>query len=200
LPRRIARDVGRDLPAEEDSMRIDRWQSTFILALFVCVASSAALAQSEAPGVTDFSGAKAEAIEASDITSALAVPRGTRIEPSAPPTVRLPIFFEFNSADLRPEGRALLDKVGAALASDELATFRFSVEGHTDSVGSEGYNSELSAQRAEAVKAYLMAQGVPADRLGTVGHGEAAPVADNETDDGRQRNRRVELINLGSVE
>jgi outer membrane protein OmpA-like peptidoglycan-associated protein len=181
-------------------MRIDRWQSTFTFALIVCVASSAALAQSEEPGVTDFSGAKAEAIEASDITTALAVPRGTRIEPSAPPTVRLPIFFEFNSADLRPEGRALLDKVGAALASDELATFRFSVEGHTDSVGSPGYNSSLSAERADAVKAYLMAQGVPADRLGTVGHGEGAPVADNETDDGRQRNRRVELINLGSVE
>ena len=181
-------------------MRIDRWQSTFTFALIVCVASSAALAQSEAPGVTDFSGAKAEAIEMGDITTALAVPRGTRIEPSAPPTVRLPIFFEFNSADLRPEGRALLDKVGAALASDELATFRFSVEGHTDSVGSEGYNSSLSAERAQAVKTYLMAQGVPADRLGTVGHGEAAPVADNQTDDGRQRNRRVELINLGSVE
>jgi outer membrane protein OmpA-like peptidoglycan-associated protein len=200
LLRRIARDAGRVLPAEEESMRIDRWRSTLTFALIFCVASSAALAQSEAPGVTDFSGTKAEAIEASDITTALAVPRGTRIEPSAPPTVRLPIFFEFNSADLRPDGRALLDKVGAALSSDELATFQFSVEGHTDSVGSDGYNSSLSAERAEAVKAYLMAQDVPAERLGTIGHGEAAPVANNETDDGRQRNRRVELINLGSVE
>jgi len=181
-------------------VKIHRRQSILTLALFVCAASSAALAQSEAPGVTDFSGAKAEAIEASDITTALAVPRGTRIEPSAPPTVRLPIFFEFNSAELRPEGRALLDKVGAALSSDELTTFRFSVEGHTDSVGSENYNGPLSAKRAEAVKAYLMAQGVPPERLGTVGHGEMAPVADNDTDDGRQRNRRVELINLGSVE
>jgi outer membrane protein OmpA-like peptidoglycan-associated protein len=181
-------------------MKIHRRQRILTLALLAFGVSSAALAQSEAPGVTDFSGAKAEAIEASDITTALAVPRGTRIEPSAPPTVRLPIFFEFNSADLRPEGRALLDKVGAALSSDELATFQFSVEGHTDSVGSESYNGSLSAKRAAAVKAYLMAQGVPAERLGTVGHGEAAPVADNETDDGRQRNRRVELINLGSVE
>jgi len=194
------RDVDRNLPTEEKSMRIDCWQSTLTFALFVCTASTAALAQSEAPGVTDFSGAKAEAIEMSDITTALAVPRGTRIEPSAPPTVRLPIFFEFNSAELRPEGRALLDKVGAALSSDELATFRFSVEGHTDSIGSENYNASLSAERAEAVKAYLMAQGVPENRLGTVGHGEVAPVADNDTDEGRQRNRRVELINLGSVE
>lgn len=181
-------------------MKFHRWQSILTLALVVCVANSTALAESEAPGVTDFSGAKAEAIEASDITTALAVPRGTRIEPSAPPTVRLPIFFEFNSAELRPEGRALLDKVGAALSSDELATFRFSVEGHTDSVGSQDYNSSLSSQRADAVKAYLMAQGVPPERLETFGHGEGAPVADNATDDGRQRNRRVELINLGGVE
>ena len=152
------------------------------------------------PGVTDFSGAQADAIEVGDITSALAVARGTRIEPTAPPTVRLPIFFEFNSTTLRPEAHALLDKVGAALASDELATFRFSVEGHTDSVGSERFNEQLSRDRAAAVKTYLMAQGVPEERLATVGHGETTPVASNETDDGRQRNRRVEVINLGTAE
>jgi len=152
------------------------------------------------PGVTDYSGAQANAIEVGDITSALAVARGTRIEPTAPPTVRLPIFFEFNSTTLRPEAHALLDKVGAALASDELATFRFSVEGHTDSVGSDGFNAQLSRDRAAVVKAYLMAQGVPEERLATSGHGETTPVASNETDDGRQRNRRVELINLGTAE
>jgi len=152
------------------------------------------------PGVTDYSGAQVNAIEVGDITSALAVARGTRIEPTAPPTVRLPIFFEFNSTTLRPEAHALLDKVGAALASDELATFRFSVEGHTDSVGSDGFNAQLSRDRAAVVKAYLMAQGVPEERLATSGHGETTPVASNETDDGRQRNRRVELINLGTAE
>jgi OOP family OmpA-OmpF porin len=169
------------------------------ITLIACLAGGSALADSDA-GVTDFSGANAAAIEQDDITSALAVPRGTRIEPSAPPTVRLPIFFEFNSATLRPDARTLLDKVGAALASDELTTFQFSVEGHTDSVGSESYNSSLSAQRADAVKAYLVANGVPPERIKTMGHGESAPVADNESDSGRQRNRRVELINLGSVE
>jgi len=181
-------------------MRIHGWQVISIFVLLVCVASADEFDPSAAPGVTDFSGANAAAIEESDITSALAVPRGTRIEPSAPPTVRLPIFFEFNSTQLRPEGRELLDKVGAALSSDDLTVFRFSVEGHTDSVGSEAYNGTLSARRAAAVKAYLVARGVPEERLGTVGHGEAEPVAGNETDDGRQRNRRVELINLGSVE
>ena len=149
-------------------------------------------------GVTDYSAADPGGIEMVDITEALAVPRGTRIEPTAPPTVRLPIFFEFNSTKLKPEAEQLLDKVGAALASDDLAEFRFSVEGHTDSVGSNGYNSSLSEQRAAAVKSYLLARGVPESRLGTVGHGEGQPVADNQSDEGRQRNRRVELINLGS--
>jgi len=169
-------------------------------AMLLTFGPASALAESGAPGVTDYSGADGSAIEASDITTALAVPRGTRIEASAPPTVRLPIFFEFNSATLTPDGSALLDKVGAALASDELATFRFSVEGHTDSVGSNEYNESLSTLRAESVKGYLVAQGVPADRLQIVGRGEASPVASNDTDDGRRRNRRVELINLGSVE
>jgi outer membrane protein OmpA-like peptidoglycan-associated protein len=78
---------------------------------------------------------------------ALVVPRGTIIEVSAPPTVRLPIFLEFNSTQLRPEGHVLLDKVGAALASEELGTFRFSIEGHSDDVGSEHYTRQLSARQ-----------------------------------------------------
>jgi len=158
-----------------------------------------AFAASDA-GVTDFSGAKASVIEVDDITSALAVPRGTRIESSAPPTVRLPIFFEFNSTKLTPDAQALLDKVGAALASDELGEFRFSVEGHTDSIGTDSANQSLSEARAAAVKEYLIAQGVPQVRLQTTGHGETNPVGSNETDEGRQRNRRVELINLGTAE
>jgi len=181
-------------------MRIHHWLGIFTAAVLVSIAGVGTSADSEKAGVTDFSGAEASAIEEADITTALAVPRGTRIEASAPPTVRLPIFFEFNSAMLRPDSRALLDKVGAALASNELETFRFSVEGHTDSVGSESYNQSLSTQRAEAVKVYLIAQGVPTERLDVVGRGESSPVADNETDSGRRRNRRVELINLGSAE
>jgi OOP family OmpA-OmpF porin len=181
-------------------MSIAFWQRlpTVLFLAFAMTAGAAGL--SNQPGVTDFSGANADAIETSDITTALAVPRGARIEPAAPPTVRLPIFFEFDSATIHPESRTLLDKVGAALASDELATFRFSVEGHTDSLGTSQYNRSLSTQRADAVKEYLVERGVPKDHLGTIGHGESEPVADNSSDIGRQRNRRVELINLGSIE
>ena len=164
------------------------------------LAAATAGAESSAPGVTDFSAADAGNIQITDITEALAVPRGTRIEASAPPTIRLPIFFEFNSAQLRPEASQLLDKVGAALASGELETFRFSIEGHTDSIGSPQYNANLSAERAAAVQNYLLAKGVPRNRLGTIGHGAAAPVAPNDTEEGRQRNRRVEIINLGATQ
>ena len=167
-------------------------------ALACILAASTAQAQSSAPGVTDFSGANAGNIQVNDITEALAVPRGTRIEASAPPTIRLPIFFEFNSAQLRPEANQLLDKVSAALASGELETFRFSIEGHTDDVGSPEYNENLSTDRAAAVENYLLAKGVPRNRLGVIGHGESAPVAPNDTEAGRQRNRRVEIINLGA--
>jgi OOP family OmpA-OmpF porin len=76
--------------------------------------------------------------------------------------------------------------------------FSFSVEGHTVSVGSESYNANLSEERAAAVKAFLMAQGVPEQQLATIGHGERQPVASNESDAGRQRNRRVEVINRGA--
>ena len=175
-------------------LRSYRWALAWVLA------AATAQAQSTAPGVTDLSGAAAGNIQITDITEALAVPRGTRIEASAPPTIRLPIFFEFNSAQLRPEANQLLDKVGAALASGELETFRFSIEGHTDDVGSPAYNAALSAERAAAVQTYLLAKGVPRSRLGTVGHGEAAPVAPNDSEEGRQHNRRVEIINLGATQ
>jgi OOP family OmpA-OmpF porin len=170
------------------------------LAAAALVAVAAASAdESDGPGVTDLSLANPGSIRSEDIAQALAVPRGTRIEASAPPTVRLPIYFEFNSATLRPEARELLAQVGAALASGELESFRFSIEGHTDAVGSSEYNQALSAERARAVEAFLVAEGVTASRLRTLGHGESTPVASNDSDEGRRRNRRVELVNLGGA-
>lgn len=151
----------------------------------------------ETPGVTDLSGADASAIEASDIEAALGVPRGTRIEQIAPPTVRLPIYFEFNSAELRPDARALLSKVGVALKTEGLEPYSFSIEGHTDSIGDTGYNGVLSEQRAASARAFLISRGVEPERLGFVGRGELSPIGENESEEGRQMNRRVEIINLG---
>ena len=68
------------------------------------------------------------------------------------------------------------------------------VKGHTDSVGSDAYNDKLSLRRAESVAAYLVSQGVDADKVKTAGLGESQPLADNATDDGRAQNRRVEIF------
>lgn len=149
-------------------------------------------------GVTDLTLAKADSIGVGDIVEALAVSRGTRIEAGALPTVRLPVYFEFDSTQLLPEAVVLLEKVSNALATEELGSFRFSIEGHTDSVGSDQYNLGLSTRRANAVVDFIASNGVPEQRLASVGHGESQPVASNVSDEDRQRNRRVELINLGA--
>ena len=156
-------------------------------------------AMADTPGVMDLSAANVGAIETGDIVEALAVPRGTRIRASAPPTVRLPIYFAFGSAELEPDAVLLLVKVSSALSDEDLAAFRFSIEGHTDSIGGEATNERLSLRRAEAVTAFLEARGVPSNRLSAMGHGESAPIAPNSDDLGRKRNRRVEIINLGEL-
>jgi outer membrane protein OmpA-like peptidoglycan-associated protein len=74
---------------------------------------------------------------------------------------------------------------------------KIQLEGHTDSVGTDDYNMRLSQQRADAVQDYLASQGVPAANLSSVGFGKASPVASNDTDTGRQQNRRVEMVVSG---
>jgi OOP family OmpA-OmpF porin len=175
-------------------MNIRHWA---LMAVAALVAPSPAHAQSAGAGVTDLTEAPPGAIMAADIVEALAVPRGTRINPAAPPQVRLPIYFEFDSAAPTPEAQALLEKVGAALQSSDLESFHFLVEGHTDALGTDDYNERLSIARAQAVAAYLEAQGIPEPRLRPTGKGESSPVASNDDEEGRQRNRRVDFINLG---
>jgi outer membrane protein OmpA-like peptidoglycan-associated protein len=173
----------------------------FVLLLSTILASgfsAAAHSQENSPAVTDLTMANVLSIQIDDIIDALAPARGTRIEPGAPPTVRLPVYFEFDSDRLQPDAVVLLERVGAALSAEELAAFRFSVEGHTDSVGQAEYNDGLSQRRAVAVERFLADSGVPAERLEAVGRGEVAPVALNDNSTGRKRNRRVELINLGA--
>ena len=172
-----------------------------VLALVAVMFGAAAVAvpvAADGPSVTDLSDVEVNVIESGDIVEALAVTRDIRGRASVRPRVRLPVDFEFNSAELKPEAKALLEKVGRALTAPDLETFRFSIEGHTDSIGGEDFNSNLSKRRAEVVRDYLANTGVDQMRLESIGLGEASPVDTNVTDEGRQHNRRVEIINLGT--
>ncbi|WP_370306031.1 OmpA family protein [Sinimarinibacterium flocculans] len=101
------------------------------------------------------------------------------------------VNFEFDKATLTVNARTLLDDVASALTN--APQIRVEVGGHTDSRGSDTYNQELSERRAQSVVDHLVGKGIAPDRLQAAGYGEAAPVADNDTDEGRELNRRVEL-------
>lgn len=101
------------------------------------------------------------------------------------------VNFDFNISSLTPNARTLLDQVAEALRARP--DIEAEISGHTDSKGSEAYNQQLSVRRAQSVRQYLIDQGTDPVRLTTVGAGESSPVADNETEAGRELNRRVEL-------
>ncbi|MGO2415945.1 MULTISPECIES: OmpA family protein [Cobetia] len=104
------------------------------------------------------------------------------------------VNFEFDSAKLTANAEKVLNGVAAKLVSNE--NVRVRVEGHTDSVGSDTYNKQLSQKRADSVKAYLASEGVGSARIETMGYGEEQPVAGNDTSAGRAENRRVELAEV----
>jgi outer membrane protein OmpA-like peptidoglycan-associated protein len=108
-------------------------------------------------------------------------------------TLNMPgnITFPTNGADLNASFYDVLGSVGKVL--NEFDKTVIEVAGHTDSTGSAEYNQQLSERRADAVAAYLKTRDVRADRIITVGMGETRPVASNDTAEGRQQNRRVEL-------
>jgi outer membrane protein OmpA-like peptidoglycan-associated protein len=115
------------------------------------------------------------------------------------PSINLTVNFPTGSADLTPAARASLDNLGKALASSELANFRFRIEGHTDNVGSKEANQTLSQQRAEAVVSYLTSQyNVAPSRLEAIGKGQEDPLVDTPPQTPEARNRRVQVINLGA--
>jgi len=100
-------------------------------------------------------------------------------------------LFDFDKAVLKPEGKKALDDVVAKIKGADVDVVI--AVGHTDSVGSDAYNKKLSLARAESVKGYLVNQGVPASKVRTEGKGKAEPVADNATEEGRAKNRRVDI-------
>ena len=103
------------------------------------------------------------------------------------------VLFEYDSDQLTAQSMATLDQIAPILTSDKIKNARWLVEGHTDSKGSDKYNMDLSMRRAASVETYLASKGVPSSLLKSVGFGESLPITTNETDEGRARNRRVEL-------
>jgi len=101
------------------------------------------------------------------------------------------IFFDFDKATLRKESAAELDRLVKMLR--DVPTLKIEISGHTDDVGSDEYNTKLSKDRAKAVVDYLIIQGIEEDRLTYAGYGESQPIAGNDTEEGRQENRRTEF-------
>jgi outer membrane protein OmpA-like peptidoglycan-associated protein len=106
--------------------------------------------------------------------------------------IALYINFDTDRADIRPESRGTVDQIVALLK--ENPSLRVSIEGHTDNTGTPTHNKALSEERAKAVLAAITKGGVAAGRMSAVGWGQEKPVADNRTEAGRAKNRRVELV------
>lgn len=124
-------------------------------------------------------------------------PAPATTKPKPAPRISFQVEFAFNSAELTPKATGILDELGRALTSPDLAAYRFQLTGHTDGVGNPDYNLALSKRRAASVRDYLTRSfGVSSNRLVAVGRGSqqlldpANPASD--------ANRRVEIVNLGS--
>jgi outer membrane protein OmpA-like peptidoglycan-associated protein len=124
--------------------------------------------------------------------------RGTNVEVSRTADNQLKlnipndISFDTGSAAIKPQLRAVLDPFAGSLRDD--ANARLMIVGHTDNTGSDAVNNPLSVERANSVRDYLSSRGVGAGRIETAGRGEREPIAENTTDAGRAKNRRVEIF------
>jgi len=102
------------------------------------------------------------------------------------------VMFETGKAEIKVDSHQLLKDVATVLR-ENASVSKLRIEGHTDSVGKDKANKKLSQDRADSVKAFLVGVGIDANRLEAVGYGEEKPVADNATDEGKEKNRRVEF-------
>jgi outer membrane protein OmpA-like peptidoglycan-associated protein len=134
-----------------------------------------------------------ENVDAREITETMVIEKDLYLVPKeVGQTIRLNnIFFDFAKATLRPESNEELDKVLKLL--NDNPKMEIEISGHTDNVGSDAFNLKLSDGRANAVRTYLISKGIAETRITAKGYGETKPVATNDTDEGRQTNRRVEF-------
>ena len=120
-------------------------------------------------------------------------PDSVQAEPAQSEVITLSddVLFAFNQSDLTPTAKSQLDALMSKFEDADVVSIK--VVGHTDSVGSDAYNQALSERRASSVAEYLLSQGVAPNKVTSEGRGESQPIADNETEEGRAKNRRVEL-------
>ena len=111
-------------------------------------------------------------------------------------TLQADTLYDFNKSDLKPEGKATLDKIAKDLSKIKLEVII--AVGNTDSVGTDAYNMALGQRRAQAVKSYLVTKGVDSNRIYTESKGKSNPVASNATAEGRAKNRRVDVEVVGT--
>ncbi|HEX7237061.1 MAG TPA: OmpA family protein [Gammaproteobacteria bacterium] len=102
------------------------------------------------------------------------------------------VVFDAGKASLQPSATTAIDRLAQLLGVYPERSVR--IEGHTDSLGDDAANQQLSERRAAAVRDALLARGVAAERIAAVGYGEKRPIADNGSESGRQKNRRIEIV------
>ncbi|MBN2669099.1 MAG: OmpA family protein [Bacteroidales bacterium] len=102
------------------------------------------------------------------------------------------VFFDYGKSDLKPESQMEIDRLYRLMIS--YPKMKIEISGHTDNVSSQKFNKELSKKRANSVANYLIKKGIKRERFTTEGYGYSKPIADNKTEEGRQKNRRVEFI------
>lgn len=124
-------------------------------------------------------------------------PRGVRVTKTSI-EINEKIYFQTGKAIILPKSYDILNSVAQAMK--DYGGIRVEIQGHTDSDGSASYNLKLSDKRAKAVKDYLAQQGVSDSRLESKGYGETSPIAENTTEDGKEKNRRVEFRILSGME
>ena len=129
--------------------------------------------------------------KAKEIQQKVAGAEITRVGEGLVVTFESGLLFDFDSDQLRDASKANLTNLANSLS--EFGDSKLLLVGHTDDKGSDDYNMDLSRRRAAAVASYLIARGVPSARISTSGRGETEPVAPNDTDTDRQKNRRVEV-------